>query len=512
MDTLRIPRSLRAAPLTLGVALAFAQPGAVDAAANPQSQDGAIVLRSQLRTLMPSAPKKPSAPAQTLAVTSCADDNGSGTLRAMVAAAGDGDTVDLTSLPCSSITLSQGAVPVLLDNLTLSGPGAGKLVIDGAHADRIFVHPGYGRLRLQGLTISGGASRVTDNHITGGACVASAGYVVLDRSTVTGCYASGEGVYGGGVFAYGLYMYTSVLSASVAHGVQPNSGTAAFGGGAYASYAVVLYSTISGNRAEHNLSSGLPSYDIGGGLFSNHGGQLFASTIEGNYSYGLGGGVSTFGGFLNVTNSTISGNQARTGTGGGLDLRVFYGGIVSNSTIAANVAAHGGGVYLRGLANDVLMQSTLLSGNIGADGADIGASTTATIDGANNLVIGTGARVTVPMDTLHTDPLLQPLADNGGPTRTHALTGGSPAANTGNNFAGLANDQRGPGFARVLGGAPDIGAFEGSLARPFVRAPAVAPALLALLAGLIAGIGALVGRRRCFFTSASPGQEHPSHK
>jgi len=510
MDTQRIPRSLRVAPLTLAMAFAFTQPGAVDAA-NEQTHNGGIQLRTQLRSLMPAAPKQPQSPAQTRAVTSCADDSGSGTLRAIVAASGEGDTVDLSSLQCSSITLSQGAIPVLLDDLTVTGPGADKLVIDGADADRIFVHPGYGRLRVQGLTISGGASRVTDNRITGGACIASAGYVVLDHSTVTRCYGSGEGVYGGGVFAYGLYMYTSILSSSIAHGVQANSGTAAFGGGAYASYAFVLYSTISGNRAEHDLSGGLPSYDTGGGIFTNNGGQVFASTIEGNYSYGLGGGFSSFGGFVNVTNSTISGNQARTGTGGGLDLRVFFGGIVSNSTIAANVAAKGGGLYLRGLANDVLVQSTLISGNIGANGADVGAATAATIAGTNNLVVGSGANVTLPLNTLRADPMLLALADNGGPTRTHALTPGSPAIDAGNNLAGLANDQRGPGFARVLGPAPDIGALEGAVQRPFVRAPAASPGILALIALLIGGLGSLALRRRQVFTRFSPGRAHSSH-
>jgi hypothetical protein len=58
------------------------------------------------------------------------------------------------------------------------------------------------------------------------------------------------------------------------------------------------------------------------------------------------------------------------------------------------------------------------------------------------------------------DPLLLPLADNGGPTKTHALLPGSPAINTGLNFTGQATDQRGGPFVRVFGPAADIGAFE----------------------------------------------------
>ena len=58
------------------------------------------------------------------------------------------------------------------------------------------------------------------------------------------------------------------------------------------------------------------------------------------------------------------------------------------------------------------------------------------------------------------DPLLAPLAFNGGPTQTHALKKGSPAINHGSNPDGLTTDQRGTPFARQLGSAVDIGAYE----------------------------------------------------
>jgi hypothetical protein len=57
--------------------------------------------------------------------------------------------------------------------------------------------------------------------------------------------------------------------------------------------------------------------------------------------------------------------------------------------------------------------------------------------------------------------MLLPLADNGGPTRTHALRAGSPAEDAGNNASGDPSDQRGTGFPRVIGPSADIGAFEG---------------------------------------------------
>lgn len=56
--------------------------------------------------------------------------------------------------------------------------------------------------------------------------------------------------------------------------------------------------------------------------------------------------------------------------------------------------------------------------------------------------------------------MLGPLADNGGPTQTHALLPGSPAIDIGFNIGGEEFDQRGEPFSRVSGGRIDMGAFE----------------------------------------------------
>jgi hypothetical protein len=373
--------------------------------------------------------------------------------------------------------------------LTIAGPGAAALAIDGAGVDRVFLHPGGATLTVRDLAVRNGAARVTGYHITGGGCIASAGYLVFDHSEVSHCYASGEGVYGGAVFAYGVRMYASTLASNVGRGVHPTTGTAVFGGGAYAGYVLLVNSSVSGNRAENG--GPMSSYDTGGGVFANSGGTIYRSTIDGNYSGGLGGGFSAFGGYVDVVDSTIAGNHA----------------------------AAGGGVYLRGLASGFVLQSTLIAGNAAPAGAaDLGASVLATVSGANNLVVAAGANVTVPPDTLHADPLLQPLAANGGPTRTRALSPGSPALDAGNNEAALTTDQRGDGFPRVLGAAADIGAFEGSVALPPAPPPLAVPlasrGVLALLATLIGLIGLSARsrsrRRPSFFTAASPRKVHSS--
>jgi hypothetical protein len=517
-------RARRFAPLSMGIALALGAGAAHGAAARfsalPQ-HDGAIALRKQLRTLMPPVPKTAASPAALLPVTSCADDGSVGTLRTVVDAAGEGDTIDLSALTCSSITLTQGAIPLLLNDVALVGPGANALAIDGAGSDRVLVHPGYGTLTLTALTVRNGAASVSGYHITGGGCIVSAGYLVLDHSVVRDCRATAEGVYGGGIFAYTVTMYTSTLSGAVALGQNPNTGTAAFGGGAYTAYVNIVDSTISGNRAAHDLSDGQQSYDIGGGIFTNLGGFIRSSTIDNNYSYGFGGGVSAFNGVIDIANSTVSGNTAKTRGGGGLDLRVFYAETISNSTITANTAPAGGGIFLRGRPDQFELESTLVGGNTAAAGADLGSEQPATLLGNNNLVVSADANVTLPGATLHAAPLLLPLAANGGPTRTHALAAGSPAIDAGNNVAALLTDQRGAGFPRVLGVAADIGAFEGVVAAvPTAPSPVPAPARSGWALGWLGLALAWIGIRHCrsqaagsaVFTGLSPLGRHPSQR
>src|SRR5207237_5878869 len=93
-----------------------------------------------------------------------------------------------------------------------------------------------------------------------------------------------------------------------------------------------------------------------------------------------------------------------------------------------------------------------VSGTVTADFSLLSNSSGATITGSNNV--------------LNVDPLLGPLADNGGPTLTYQPLAGSPLIDKGANPANLANDQRGAGHPRVLNGVPDIGSLEGYSINP----------------------------------------------
>lgn len=453
---------------------------------------GVAALMQTLQNV--AAARKPSViagPTPTAQVTSCADDGAPGTLREVVAAAGEGDRLDLSQLNCSVITLTQGAIPVMLDNLSLLGPGADRLAIDGARLDRVFVHYGYDTLDLEGLTIRNGFNQVSGYHVAGGACIVGNGYVTLDHSVVSGCTSIGEGAYGGGILARGVSLYASTLSGNVALGSHPNTFTAAYGGGvmAYRGTATLYDSTVTGNRAAHERTDTNGSYCTGGGIFADSGGYAYASTISHNYSYGTGGGIASHAGFF-ISQSTISGNTAHGKKGGGMFVRLFDSMSINNATIVNNTAVDGGGIYFSGQPRAITLQSSLVAVNFSSGVAkDISAQNPLTVAGSHNLIQAT-ANLTLPMDTLNGNALLLPLANNGGPTQTHALSFGSAALDTGSNAQNFSFDQRGMGFPRQIDSAPDIGALEGVFAAdPPTHVPALNAWLLGLLVGLLGGLG-----------------------
>jgi CSLREA domain-containing protein len=234
----------------------------------------------------------------------------------------------------------------------------------------------------------------------------------------------------------------------------------------------------------------------GGGIYSTGTLNVIESTISGNHVLpgggGNGGGILNNLGTLSVVNSTISGN------GGGL----LGGGIystssatVSNSTIAANSAQQGGGIYLSP-SGAVTLKSTLIGDNTATiSGPDVlggGANGTLNSEGFNLIENTSGATIT---ETLNPgtnitgqDPQLNPLADNGGSTKTHSLLCTSPAIDKGFKFT-TTTDQRGStrpfDFADAVyanaaapGDGSDIGAFETQSAGgcvPLAIAPSPAP-------------------------------------
>lgn len=161
-----------------------------------------------------------------------------------------------------------------------------------------------------------------------------------------------------------------------------------------------------------------------------------------------------------VTDSTISNNRADGEASGVLGEGPGWTEVY-NSTFADNEE---GTPSCAGALNAqrIRLTSTLLWFNVCAAGEpDIGVPREGgpgEIIGSNNLLFE--SHVAVPADTISRDPMLLPLADNGGPVRTRALPASSPALDRGANPLNRGFAQRGTGFARVKNGQADIGAFE----------------------------------------------------
>lgn len=510
MGTPRISRRARSAlrPLAAAIALAAApallpaattlQPGELEGQGITTREDG-TPLATALRAWHLDALSHAAPPASAIVrpVTNC-DDDGEGSLRAVAAGIASGDTIDLSGLACSAITLETGAIAVRVDSATIVGPSSHALAIDGHGYDRVFLHYGAGSFILRDLTVRNGHHRATRFNVGIGGCIASAGYLTLDHSIVTGCYAGGEGAYGGAIYAYSLLMSASTLSNNDAYGAHIENSTAAFGGAAFVYQIDMVDSTVTGNVARRQVNPQSTSYDIGGGIVTVRGGLVVGSTIDSNFAYGVAGGIASFGN-LHIRNSTISGNIAETFGGGGVFVRYRARLEVYSSTITGNTGPKGAGIFLT--TNSGSLQSTIVAGDIAGDGTEISGTRAFAFDGANNMIGPVTSTLTVPPDTLETDdPGLQPLAYNGGPTRTHALRLDSVAIDAGNNASDLPSDQRGPGFARIVGTAADIGAFEfdaragDGTAR--IPVPALSHWAVALLLACLAALGVRASRRR----------------
>ena len=460
---------LRPAPLALGLACALAAASSAHALDASRTPYAAARARGSDHAWhgAPHATHSPDRIANTLPVTSCADDNSAGTLRTVLAGAGDGDTVDLSALTCGTITLALGAVRTDVDNVTIVGPGRDQLTIDAAHLDRAIVLGGAGTLSIADVTIVNGYLPGDYN----GGCVRSYGNLSLTRTSVSGCeiVAVGYAAGGGAAARANMSIVDSTISGNTISASSNYYGYL-YGGGVNAVGTMTITgSTISGNTQA--FLGDITPYSIayGAGMSSKSDTTITASTIDGNAGSTYGGGVFVVGQAgaftrAEILRSTISGNDASLG-GGGISIGGLFDAhlasfVLHGSTVADNTTAGaGGGLRFRDytLAD---VQSTIVASNVAASNADLEAVESLAIYGADNLIDVADPDIALPADTLHGDPHLEPLADNGGPTRTHALAPGSAAIDAGNNYFGDAFDQRGDGFARVAHGRADIGAFE----------------------------------------------------
>ena len=224
---------------------------------------------------------------------------------------------------------------------------------------------------------------------------------------------------------------------------------------------VIEDSLISGNETE---ASGVVTISVGADPIdgSSSGLRMSNTTITGN----VGTGIKSFSSPITIESSTIANNRSAEGSAVGVHLQTLDDAQptyeIKNSLIASNATAD---VFFEECStdpdtleeicdagdtttNDVDISHTLI-GSVLAD--NVLQPTGESPDGNGNLIGSADQPI---------DPLIAPLADNGGQTATHALYVGSPAIDAGTEQSDLSFDQRGEPFARVFGDRVDMGAHE----------------------------------------------------
>jgi hypothetical protein len=353
--------------------------------------------------------------------------------------AGTADTISFhASLSGQTINLTLGHMPIT-DAVTVTGLGENSLTVNASAniGNRIFTIDPSGivagmavvmsGLKLTGANIvghDGGAIQLFDDNLT------------LNNMIITANTAT----TGGGI----AIMDTGSLQLSNST-LSLNNATSAGGGIRNGQGNLTITDcTFSGNTAAN-----------GGAIWNDTNlttqtTTIVGSTISGNSATTAGGGLSNSDGLVVIRHSTITNNTAPAGAGSGL-------ASAGNATTRTEVA------------------STIISGNANSSVDLIDGATNSLQSNGYNLVGNSSAADAEFIETgdiLNSTPMLEALANNGGPTQTHLLAAGSPAINAGNPGAtpgsgGVPNfDQRGAGFNRVLAGRIDIGAIE--LAAPLL--------------------------------------------
>ena len=460
--------------------------------------------------------------AATITATSTGD-SGPGSLRAAIASAANGDTINFSLTYPATIVLS---TPLTLGpSVTIAGPGASDLAISGGNSVVVLIVNAGATAAISGLSIENGSSLLGGGIFNGGTL------------TLTNCVVSNNTVgtqLGGGIFNAGTL---TLANTYVSQNAVDPPGELGLGGGIYnyLGTLTLVESTVISNSAGLNCCA-IPSAQggSGGGIYNDNGTLILTnSTIENNLAATSGGGISNIGpniifgpdssalasgpaGTLSLTASTVYNNFCTPSlngysgpgdcTGGGGIYNRF--GIVSltNSTVANNASNSisspigGGGIlneagtlslsfstlsgndaYLFGASSLVpsagggisdfqgtlTVKNSILANSTGGN-CSVTAPATANSDGYNLSDDATCAGfLTQTGDLNSTAAGLDPagLQNNGGPTETIALLPSSPAVNA--IPVSACTDVNGNpvttdqrGVPRPQGSGCDIGAFE----------------------------------------------------
>jgi len=381
----------------------------------------------------------PASPSATITVNSVADgapaNNGQCTLREAIlnanannqsgstdCAAGNGADTITFSLPAGAQTINlTGVLPDLIGSISIvnsTGPANLTVRRNTGGNYQIFNVASGSTVSISGLTAKDGVI-TTANSL--GAGISNLGNLTLTQVVVTGNtnnINSSGGVYNGG----GATLTMTNCS-------------------------------VTANTSTFN----------GGGIFNEGTLTMTGCTLNDNFAESSGGALFLIAGTTTLTNCTISGNNGDLGNGGAIYVAAPL--TMTNCTLTANSAHFGSGIVL-GNGGTATLRNNIIANNLGGGPINISGA----VNSLGHNLIGSiaGSSGLVASDLKNVDPKLAPLADNGGPTLTHALQSDSPAIDHGTAAAGVTLDQRGilrpqddPAIPNSGGGdGSDIGAFE----------------------------------------------------
>jgi CSLREA domain-containing protein len=422
-------------------------------------------------------------------VCETAPGNGICTLRAAIQVANTLPGPDTIILPSGTYTLTipgQGEDAAaagdldITDDLTITGAGAATTIIQGcvvtapavscAAVDRIFhVDPSAKLISvtISAVTIQNGTTILISFVNPDGGAILVGGAAILgvpqpsgSLTLINSVVRNSHSVRDGGAIAVSAATLTLVNTT-----VSSNTGGFNAGGINMDRSKV----TLTNSTVSDNVSS-----SAGGGFFESVNTSQLAinnSTISNNRS-GAGGGIFRDRGTMNITNSTITGNAGPNSAGGIFNSASNDGPVILNNVTITNNSAisNGGGISNGGI---MTVMNSIIAGNSAFINPQTGGGQdcfgTITSGGHNLIQSLTGCTVTgdTASNITGKPALFGLLADNGGPTQTQALLGGSPAIGNGNpavpgsgGNACAATDQRGVARPQPVGGICDIGAFE----------------------------------------------------
>src|SRR5581483_618268 len=275
------------------------------------------------------------------------------------------------------ITLNNGYGELTsLGNVTITGPGAGKLIINGNGNQRVFDLNDHNSGTDSPATISG-ISMMNGNTVDYGGAIYSAESLTLKNVVISGSSSS----KGGGALCLSGGVASTVKASITGCLISGNS--AKYGGGLYLrnlASATISQSVISGNSAAIDEDGGGVYLTING---SGKGASITNSQITGNTG-GFGGGLylkdynSAATSKITVSHCTISGNISKTNTpteGGGGGIYAPLGNfVVTATTIENNTAVYNGGGIAAGysLNFSLAMSGCTISGNTATSSSGYG--------------------------------------------------------------------------------------------------------------------------------------------